>query len=90
MSTGGNTVVGTKWKVVANGKASLNGKRHSVTVLGDVMAAEGDESVFDVAGSLVSDIEPVLKRDLVEIDSIQITVFPAGAEEIAKAATHPN
>lgn len=71
-----NTIVGTKWKVVANGKRSLNGERHSVTRIGDVTEAGGDESVFDVAGQLVADIEPVMRKDLAIIDSLQITIYP--------------
>ena len=71
-----NQIIGTKWRVVANGKRALNGERHSVTREGDVTAADGDESVFDIASALVADIEPIMRRDLEIIDSIQFTIFP--------------
>lgn len=68
---------GQKWKVVANGKRSLNGARYSVTRAGDVVEADGDTTIYDALRELTDFLEDALPSDLEHVDSIQVTIFPS-------------
>lgn len=69
-----NSIVGTKWKAVVNGKKALNGARYSATCTGEVTeAVEGEHSIYDVCMNLAMELEE-RNAEMTLPDSIQITI----------------
>ncbi len=75
MSTKETPLRGRAWKAVVNGRRSLNGERHSVTLTGNIEHAESDSTIFDVIHDLAEHIEEHT-REMELPDSFQITLFP--------------
>lgn len=51
-----NTLIGSRWKAIVNGKKSLNGKPYSATFSGDIFAEDGDEDIYDAMEALVESL----------------------------------
>lgn len=60
---------------MVNGKRAINGERYSVTYTGDIEAADGDQTIYDVLRELACLIEEV-NAEMEQPDSYQVTLFP--------------
>lgn len=71
-------LVGRNWKVVVNGKRTLNGERHSITTMGTIdeikEGALEDTDIFTVLAELAETARE--ECDMEYPDSIQATIFP--------------
>lgn len=70
-----SNITGARWQMVINGRRTLNGKRHSVTLEGDVQLADEGVTVFDLLHDLA--IQAADDCDMEYPDSLQVTIFPA-------------
>lgn len=62
------------FKIVINGKKSLNGERYSITIDGEIGELEDDVTFFDIARQLVDEAE----THCVEMafpDSMRLTIY---------------
>ena len=73
-----DSIKGSPYRVIVNGKKALNGKRYSATYTGDIQNAypEGENdpiTIYEVVGELLNHIEQA-NREMEYPDAIQITV----------------
>ena len=74
MNDAPSPLVGLRWEIIVNGKRTLNGAPHSVTILGDVDAAAGDETIFDVLSTLAGQAQTECEMEYPS--SIRVTIKP--------------
>ena len=70
---------GLLWRAVVNGKNTLNGERHSVTMAGTVDDHPEGTTIYDVIRAMADQIENQ-NEPMAYPDSFQITLYPRPAE----------
>ena len=71
----GISYIGMAWKAVINGRRSLNSHRYSVTLTGEVVDHDEDQTIYDLMCELADQIEQH-NPEMEFPESFQVTLYP--------------